>query len=124
MDLLAIILIVLAVIVVLLAVGGYVANSRRRESEGAALHARAQEADQHLARAHAEDKGWERTTLEAAARRVHAERHGAEPRELQLVQVVDRPGVAEDEAVFEADGERIVLGRSGDGWIALPDTRA
>ena len=34
-----------------------------------------------------------------------------------LVQVVDMPRIEEDEAVFEADGERLVLGRSGDRWV-------
>jgi Tfp pilus assembly protein PilE len=119
MSVLAIVLIVLGALIILLAIGGYVANSRRREAERAALHARAQEADRHIAQAHAQDKGWERAGLEAVARRVYAERHGSEPRELMLVQVVDRPGIEEDEAVFDADGERLVLGRRGDGWTAV-----
>jgi Tfp pilus assembly protein PilE len=119
MSPLAIVLLVIAGLILLLALGGYVANARRRAAERAALRAQAQVADQHLAQAHAEDKGWERTGLEAAARRVYAERHGAQPHELMLVQVVDRPGIAEDEAVFDADGERVVLGRSGDTWVAL-----
>jgi hypothetical protein len=90
-DPFAIVLIVLAVLVLLLFAGGYVANAKRRDAERAALHARAQEADRELAAAHAEDNGWERASLEAAARSAFAERHGVEPRELRLVQVVDRP---------------------------------
>ena len=117
MDPLAIVLIVLAVLVLLLFVGGYIANARRREAERAALHARAQEADRQLAAAHAEDKGWERATLEAAARSAFAERHGVEPRELRLVQVVDRPGTDEDEAVFSGDGQDLVLGRRDGTWV-------
>ena len=116
MDALSIVVIVVVAIVVLLAAGGWIATRRRHAAEAAGLHARAQEADQHLAAAHAEDKGWEREGLEAAARRAFAERHGREASELTLVQVVDRPGVEEDEAVFEADGERLVLGRTGAGW--------
>ena len=119
MSPLAIVLIVLLVLVAALAIGGYVANARRREAESASLHARAQEADHQLAEAHAEDKGWERSGLEAAARRAYAERHGAEPARLTLVQVVDRPGVEEDEAVFDADGERLVLGRRGGDWAPV-----
>ena len=111
-----IVLIVLLVLVVALAVGGYVANGRRRRAERAALHAQAREADQQLAQAHAEDKGWERAGLEEAARSAYAERHGGRPRELMLVQVVDRPGTDEDEAVFDADGERLVLGRRSGRW--------
>ena len=118
MDALAIVLIVVAVLVVLLFVGGYVANSRRRDADRAALHAQAREANDHLARAHAEDKGWERSGLEAAARAAFRERHGVEPAELTLVQVVDRPGTDEDEAVFDGDGQRLTLGRSGGAWIA------
>ena len=117
MEPLAIVLIVLAVLVALLFAGGYVANARRREAERAKLHARAQEADGHLAAAHAEDKGWERSTLEAAARSAYADRHGVAPAELRLVQVVDRPGTEEDEAVFHADGHEVVLGRQDGAWV-------
>jgi len=118
MDPLAVVLIVVAALVVLLFVGGYIANARRLEAERAKLHARAQEADRHLAEAHAEDKGWERSALEAAARSAYAERHGAPPADLRLVQVVDRPGTDEDEAVFHADGRDLVLGRRGGTWVA------
>ncbi len=118
MSAVAIVLIVLAAIVLLLFVGGYVANARRRADDAAALHARVREADQHLAAAHAEDKGWERGGLEAAARSAFAERHGAEPADLQLVLVVDRPGTDEDEAVFRGDGREIVLGRRDGAWVA------
>ena len=120
MNALTVILIVVAVLVVVLAVGGYVANARRRDREHAALLARAEQADHHLAQAHAQDKGWERTALESAARAIHAERHGSEPRELTLVQVVDRPGTDEDEAVFMADGRELRLGRRGGEWIPAP----
>ncbi|HEV2999945.1 MAG TPA: hypothetical protein VGW75_04315 [Solirubrobacteraceae bacterium] len=116
MSTLAIVLIVLAVLVALLAAGGYVANARRREAGRAALHARAREADRHLAAAHAQDKGWERAALEEAAREAYAARHGAQPQRLTLVQVVDRPGVEEDEAVFDADGEVLRMGRRGGEW--------
>jgi Tfp pilus assembly protein PilE len=118
MSALAIVLIVLAVLILLLFTGGYVANARRRTAERAALHARVQEADRHLAAAHAEDKGWERSSLEAAARAAFAERHGVQPRELNLIQVVDRPGTDEDEAVFSGDGHELVLGRRGGSWVA------
>ena len=117
MTALAIILIVFAVLVVVLGVGGYIANARRREREEASLIARAEQADQHLAEAHALDKGWERGGLEAAARAIYAERHGAEPSELHLIQVVDRPGTDQDEAVFMADGRELRLGRRDGDWV-------
>ena len=116
MSALAIVLIVVGLLLLLLFVGGYVANTRRREAERAALHARAREADQHLASAHAQDKGWERAALEQAARDAFAAAHGAPPKRLMLVQVVDRPGVEEDEAVFDADGETLVMGRRSGEW--------
>ena len=118
MDVLLIILIVIAVLVIGLAIGGYVLTGRRRDRERAALVAQTEQADQHLAEAHAQDKGWERSALETAARRIYGERHGGgEPRELQLVQVVDRPGTDEDEAVFMADGAELRLGRRDGEWI-------
>ena len=116
MSALAIVLIVLAVVVLLLFVGGYIANARRREAERAALHARAKEADRHLADAHAQDKGWERVAVESAARAAYVELHGREPERLTLVQVVDRPGVEEDVAVFDADGDELRIGRRGGEW--------
>ena len=116
MSALAIVLIVLGVLVLLLFVGGYIANARRREAERAALHARAREADRHLAAAHAQDKGWERHALEEAAREAYIARHGNAPERLTLVQVVDRPGVDEDEAVFDADGDLLTMGRRGGEW--------
>ena len=117
MDPILIVVIVVVVLLVALFAGGYVANARRTDAERASLRAQVQAADQHLARAHAEDKGWERSGLEAAARDAYRSRHGRDPQALHLVQVVDMPGIEEDEAVFEADGERLVLGRSGDRWI-------
>jgi type II secretory pathway pseudopilin PulG len=116
LNVLTIILVVLAVLVVVLGIAGYVVLGRRREAEETSLLALAQQADQHLAAAHAEDKGWERTGLEQAARAAYTERNGAPPRELMLVQVVDRPGVEEDEAVFRADGSELRLHRRGGEW--------
>ena len=119
MDVLLIILIVIGVLVVALAIGGYVAISRRREQEEGSLQARAAEANEHLAQAHAADNGWERTALEAAARRIHAEQHGgAEPSSLHLVQVIDMPGTDDDVAVFHADGQELRLGRRNGEWVA------
>jgi hypothetical protein len=117
-DTLGIVLLVVLVVLLVLFAGGYVANARRLRAERARLHALTQEADRSLAVAHAEDKGWERTGLEEAAREAFRTRSGRVPRALSLVQVVDRPGTDEDEAVFEADGERLVLGRQGDRWVA------
>ena len=117
-------LIVIAVVIlllVLLAVGGFVAMSRRTQSQEGALLDELQRAERELAQAHAADKGWDRALLEAAARSAAAERFGAgEVGELQLVQVVDKPGTDADQAVFRvqaADGvHTITLGRTGGVW--------
>ena len=119
---LGIVLLVLAVVIVLLAIGGYTAMTRRMRAREGGLQRELKQAERALAQAHALDKGWDRATLEAAARAVVAERFGDSARgELQLVQVIDRPGVDADQAVFRyaaPDGQehRITLGRSGGVW--------
>lgn len=103
--------------------GGVVAAGRRRSADSSKLHAELAAADAALAEARAQDRGWERATIEVAARAAFAERHGgAEPAALHLVQVVDRPGTDADLAVFRAhtaDGaeETISLGRREGAWV-------
>lgn len=122
MSVFAIIVVVVLVLLILLIVGGLVASTRRHHAESGDLHATLQEADRALALARAEDRGWERGALEAAAREAFAARSLAEVRELLLVQVVDRPGTEEDQALFrvvtDAGSEEILLVRQGDAWGA------
>ena len=122
MSTLAIIVVILVALVVLLIVGGLIANARRLRSEDAQLRATLREADRALALARAEDRGWDRRALEAACREAFAARSPAEPRELLLIQVVDRPGTEEDQALFrvitDAGSEEILLARHGDSWAA------
>jgi type II secretory pathway pseudopilin PulG len=118
-----IVLLVVLVLVVVLAGGGYMAMTRRIRAREAALQRELAQAEDALAQAHALDKGWDRATLEAAARAAAAERFGSQgvvgtP---QLVQVLDRPGVEADQAVFRVESpdgreHRITLGRSGGEW--------
>jgi hypothetical protein len=119
---LAIIVIVVLAILVLLIVGGLVANARKTRAEDPELRANLREADRALALARAEDRGWDRGTLEAAAREAFAARSPIEPRELQLLKVVDRPGTEDDQCVFrvvtDAGSEEILLVRSGGAWAA------
>jgi len=119
---LGLILLVLLVIVLILAGGGYMAMTRRTRGREAALQRELAQAEDALAQAHALDKGWDRTMLEAAARAAAAERFGdgvvGTP---QLVQVIDRPGVDADQAVFRVEStdgreHRITLGRAGGQW--------
>jgi hypothetical protein len=115
--------ILIGVVVVLgvLVLGGVIASRRRAEAEHRGLVARLTAADEALAAARAQDRGWDRATMEAAARAAFAARSGAEIRELQLIQVEDRPGTEDDHAVFRvltADGaEELRLGRHGDSWV-------
>jgi hypothetical protein len=121
---LVILLVALAAIALLLAIGGGIAVARRRRREAPAFDARVDEANRALAAAHAEDKGWEPGALrEAAQAAFERERPGVEVHDMTLVQVVDRPGVEEDEALFRfqtADGgvHHLALHRSADGWQA------
>ena len=115
-------LIVVLVVVALLAIGGAVATAQRTRAQRDVLERQLADADRELAQAHAQDKGWERAALEAAAREAFAERHGgAEVRELRLVQVVDRAGTDADQAIFRvkaADGDHeLVLGRREGRWV-------
>jgi hypothetical protein len=118
----AIIVIVVVVLFVLLIVGGVIANARRARGDEDDMHVALGEADRALALARAEDRGWERSALEAAAREAFAARSPAEVRELLLVQVVDRPGTEEDQALFrvvtDAGSEEILLVRHDGTWGA------
>jgi hypothetical protein len=121
MSVLAIVGIVFGALVVLFLLGGYL-YSRRRLSDPA-LEQRIRAADQALARARAQDKGWDRALLDEAARRTLAEqRPGFDVGDLHLVLVDDRPGIEEDRAHMLAvggDGQaRVVLTRNPAGeWI-------
>jgi type II secretory pathway pseudopilin PulG len=119
---LAIIVIVVLGLLLLLFVGGVVANARRARAESPELRESLREADRALALARAEDRGWDRGALEAAAREAFAARSPVEPRELQLVKVIDRPGIEDDQCVFrvvtDVGSEEILLVRTGGDWAA------
>ena len=120
MSALAIVIVVVLAVLVLLFVGGLIANTRRARAEDPELRAALREADQALALARAEDRGWDRGALEAAARDAFAARSPIEPRELQLLKVIDRPGTEDDQALFrvvtDVGSEEILLVRTGDVW--------
>ena len=63
-----IIVLVGLVVIALLFAGGMLAVSRRRDKLADSLLARIEAADAALADARAQDRGWERATIEAAAR--------------------------------------------------------
>jgi hypothetical protein len=121
-DWLLIVIAVAVAVIVLLAIGGYVAVQRRRRDEEGAWRVAVDEANRHLAAAHAEDKGWEPNALREAARALFEEQQpGVRVKDMQLVAVDDRPGIEEDRAVFrfETDDGRVHhlrVGRTPDGW--------
>lgn len=118
----AIVVLAAVALLALLALGGMVANARRRRDLEPRLEASLDEVNRRLAEAHAEDKGWERGGLEAAALGAFAERRpGEDVREHVLVQVIDRPGTDEDKAVFRVrtDGGTayLTMGRRDGAWV-------
>jgi hypothetical protein len=124
MSTLAIVLIVIGVIVLIAVVLGFLGARRRDQRQAKGWEARVRAADAALADAAANDRGWQRETMEQAARAAIAQmRPEMEPSDMLLVLVDDQPGVAEDRAHFIAvtdagDEARVVLARDGDLWIA------
>src|SRR4051812_16243618 len=110
--------IVIVVLAVLIA-GGIVARRRQLARSRPAFDRALTHVDRDLAAAAANDRGWDRARLEAAARRAYAEQYGGEPDSLTLVEVIDKPGTEEDQAVFDAGGRRVVLGRRDGGWTRV-----
>ena len=118
---LAILIGVFVALVILLALGGIYARRRQLEATQPRFRAHLEQVNRDLAAAHAEDRGWARDGLEAAAREAYAAQRGAEPADLTLVQIIDRPGTDEDKAVFRIprDGrdEHLTLGRQNGEWV-------
>jgi hypothetical protein len=118
----AIVVIIVVAVLVLLIVGGVIARARRTRDEAGDMRATLREADHALALARAEDRGWERSALEAAARAAFAARSPVDVRELQLLKVIDRPGTEDDQALFrvitDVGSEELLLARHGDDWRA------
>ncbi len=123
-SIIAIIAIVVVVLLLGLALGGAIAGGRRADAAQKRLHDRLEAANEQLAHAHADDKGWDRATMESAAREAFAAKAGAGVPidELHLVHVVDKPGTDDDEAHFNVVAAgvetEVVLGRRGDTWVA------
>ena len=114
-----IVIAIIVVVVLLLAGGGMLARRRQLAATLDRVEANLAQVNRDLASAHAEDRGWERDGLMAAARSAWTEaRPGTEPGELTLVQIVDNPGTDDDKAVFRSTaGARLTLGRRDGRWV-------
>jgi Flp pilus assembly protein TadB len=124
MSTLAIILIVLGAIVLVALILGFLGTRARDRQQAGSWEVHVRRADSALAQAAASDRGWQRDTMEEAARAALSEsRPDWSYGNLHLVLVDDRPGIEEDRAHFVAvaeggDEARVVLSRQGDRWVA------
>jgi hypothetical protein len=109
--------VIIVVVLLLLAIGGYYARTRQLKRSRPAFERSLDQVNRDLATAAATDRGWDRSTLEDAARRIYASERGGDPPDLQLVEVRDRPGTDEDQAVFRCGGEHLTLGRRDGEWV-------
>src|SRR4051794_6167073 len=106
------VLIIILVVLAILVVGGVIARNRQLARSRPAFERALSKVEHDFAEAAATDRGWDRANLEAAARRVCADQFGTEPSSLTLVEVIDKPGTDEDQAVFDvvagADHHRVI----------------
>ena len=100
-------LIIVLVAFALLVVGGIIARGRQLRRSRPAFDRSLEQVNRDLATA----------ALEEAARRIYASERGGDPPDLLLVEVRDRPGTDEDQAVFRCGSERLTLGRRDGEWI-------
>jgi hypothetical protein len=103
MSALAIVLIVLGVIVLMAVLLGFLGASKRDRLRPATGRPTCAPRTPRSRRPPATDRGWERETMEQAARAALTEmRPDWAPRDLLLVLVDDKPGIEEDRAHFVA----------------------
>ncbi len=110
-------LIIVLAVLALLAIGGAFARARQLNRSRPAFERTLEHVNRDLAAAAAADRGWDRETLEAAARRAYSAERGGEPPELTLVEVLDRPGTDEDQAIFRCGDSQLTLGRRDGDWV-------
>ena len=115
------IVVIVVVVFAVLIVGGIYARNRQLARSRPAFERALANVERDLAAAAASDRGWDRALLEAAVRKISSEQFGAEPEELTLIEVIDRPGTDEDHAVFDivaaGSRHRVTLGRRDGDWV-------
>jgi hypothetical protein len=115
-------LIIVLAVFALLALGGLIARLWINKREEEQFRRELEEANRQLAQAAAQDRGWDRAHLEECARRIYGEQTGGgEVPALMLVEVLDRPGTDQDQAVFRIGDRRsehhLTLGRRDGEWV-------
>jgi hypothetical protein len=115
-------LIIVLAVLALLALGGLIARLRINAREEEQFRRELEEANRQLAQAAANDRGWDRAHLEECARRIYTEQSGeTEAPPLLLVEVLDRPGTDQDQAVFRVGDRKsdrhLTLGRRDGDWV-------
>jgi Tfp pilus assembly protein PilX len=109
--------VIILIVFAALAVLGAIARTVQLRRSRPAFERSLAQVNRDLAEAAAQDRGWDRATLEDAARRIYASQRGGDPPELLLVEVRDRPGTDQDQAVFRCGSERLTLGRRNGEWV-------
>jgi hypothetical protein len=110
-------LIIVLVVLLVLAVGGAIAARRRMAAREGQFERSLAQVNRDLAARPRRGQRLEARHARSAARRVYAAERGSEPAELELVQVIDRPGTDDDHAVFSIGHERLTLGRRDGEWV-------
>jgi len=108
---------IIIIVLLLLAIAGYFVRTAQLKRSRPAFERSLEQVNQDLATAAAQDRGWDRATLEDAARRIYASERGGDPPDLLLVEVRDRPGTDQDQAVFRCGAEQLTLGRRDGEWV-------
>lgn len=121
MDTVLIVIVVVLLLLVLVALFGALSAQRRNRAGAEAFSESLTAVDRELAAATAEDHGWQRDTLNAAARAAYAQhRPGVEPTTIELTRIVDEPGTDSDLAIYRIiapDGvTELTLGRRDGEW--------
>jgi type II secretory pathway pseudopilin PulG len=129
-DTVILILLIIVGVLLVAAILGALLTTRRNRANAGAFSESLTTMDRQLAAAVAADHGWERPTLDAAARsEFAAQRAGEKIERLELLQIVDEPGTDSDLAVYRvvtvAGPSRLTLGRRAGDWYAkaLEDER-
>ena len=108
----------------MLGVGGAFAVAARNRARADTLTEEVQRANDLLAAARADDRGWDLQAMLAVARTELADRAPAfKDESLHLVEVIDKPGIDGDRAVFRAhagrDAVEIELARRESSWVVV-----